>query len=85
MSNIAALHDAHSELAVRSGVKATYDPRRLLRISRQSDGLQGVCAGTDLKGRISGLLNFLLAYFSFLWKKELHVAADDLSGTKDIA
>jgi len=36
-------------------------------------------------GRISGLLNFLLAYFSFLWKKELHVAAGDLSGTKDIA
>src|SRR5260370_33094083 len=36
-------------------------------------------------GRISGLLNFLLAYFCFLWKKELHVAADDLSGTKDIA
>ena len=42
MSNIAALHDAHSELAVRSGVKATYDPRRLLRISRQSDGLQAM-------------------------------------------
>jgi hypothetical protein len=36
-------------------------------------------------GRISGLLNFLLAYFSFLWKKELHVAAGDLSGAKDIA
>ena len=39
----------------------------------------------ELQGRISGLLNFLLAYFSFLWKKELHVAADDLSGKNDIA
>ena len=38
-----------------------------------------------MDGRISGLLNFLLVYFSFLWKKELHVAAGDLSGTKDIA
>ena len=33
------------------------------------------------QGRISGLLNFLLAYFSFLWNKELHVVAGDLSGT----
>ena len=40
---------------------------------------------SGVTGRISGLLNFLLAYFSFLWKKELHVAAGDLSGTKDIA
>jgi hypothetical protein len=32
-------------------------------------------------GRISDLLNFLLVYFSFLWNKELHVAAGDLSGT----
>jgi hypothetical protein len=36
-------------------------------------------------GRISDLLNFLLAYFSFSWKKELHVAAGDLSGKNDIA
>jgi hypothetical protein len=43
------------------------------------------CFAVQCTGRISGLLNFLLAYFSFLWKKELHVAAGDLSGTKDIA
>jgi hypothetical protein len=42
-------------------------------------------AALPSNGRISGLLNFLLAYFCFLWKKELHVAAGDLSGAKDIA
>jgi hypothetical protein len=36
-------------------------------------------------GRISDLLKILLAYFSFSWKKELHVVAGDLSGTNDIA
>jgi hypothetical protein len=39
----------------------------------------------DYSGRISDLLKILLAYFSFLWKKELHVVAGDLSGTNDIA
>jgi hypothetical protein len=46
---------------------ASYTGRRLLQ--------------TVYAGRISGLLNFLLVYFSFLWNKELHVAAGDLSGT----
>src|SRR5271165_3031149 len=46
---------------------------------------QGTAKTVSWVGRISGLLNFLLAYFSSLWKKELHVAAGDLSGTKDIA
>src|SRR6202162_2627784 len=36
-------------------------------------------------GRISDLLKILLAYFTFSWKKELHVVAGDLSGTNDIA
>jgi hypothetical protein len=36
-------------------------------------------------GRISDLLKILLAYFSFSWKKELHVVAGDLSGTNAIA
>ena len=40
-----------------------------------------VCFG----GRISDLLKFLLVYFTFSWKKELHVVAGDLSGTNDIA
>jgi len=39
----------------------------------------GQIIGDD--GRISGLLDFLLVYFSFLWNKELHVVAGDLSGT----
>src|SRR5208337_5491663 len=30
-------------------------------------------------------VKILLAYFSFSWKKELHVVAGDLSGTNDIA
>src|SRR5271169_662502 len=37
------------------------------------------------EGRISDLLKILLAYFTFSWKKELHVVAGDLSGTNDIA
>src|SRR5271165_1221688 len=36
-------------------------------------------------GRISDLLKILLAYFTFSWKKDLHVVAGDLSGTNDIA
>src|ERR1700674_1901292 len=36
-------------------------------------------------GRISDLLKILLAYFTFSWKKELHVVSGDLSGTNDIA
>jgi hypothetical protein len=36
-------------------------------------------------GRISDLLKILLVYFSFSWKKELHVVAGDLSGTNAIA
>jgi len=36
-------------------------------------------------GRISDLLKILLAYFTFSWKRELHVVAGDLSGTNDIA
>src|SRR5271166_949947 len=36
-------------------------------------------------GRISDLLKILLGYFTFSWKKDLHVVAGDLSGTNDIA
>src|SRR5208337_3449818 len=48
----------------------------------------------DLSTQIAGLFSLwahlrfvkiLLAYFSFSWKKELHVVAGDLSGTNDIA
>jgi hypothetical protein len=56
------------------------------RPEKAREKLSDTCeAALNPSGRISGLLNFLLAYFSFLWKKELHVAAGDLSGTKDIA
>src|SRR5271157_5892527 len=41
--------------------------------------------GSGEVGRISDLLKILLAYFTFSWKKELHVVAGDLSGTNDIA
>jgi hypothetical protein len=49
------------------------------------DGNIGTVGRKAPAGRISDLLKILLAYFSFSWKKELHVVAGDLSGTNDIA
>src|SRR5271166_1765034 len=48
--------------------------------SRKYIGIEHIC-----RGRISDLLKILLAYFTFSWKKDLHVVAGDLSGTNDIA
>ena len=74
MQNLASVFDQSNALSLIRG-KCSHTKSR---------GTAGWLRNPCTKGRISGLLNFLLVYFSFLWKKELHVAAGDLSGTKDI-
>src|SRR5208337_1205164 len=74
---------------------ARMNPRRLrlyagqyhqqFRLIPTHFGEQSENLDIEPNGRISDLLKILLAYFTFSWKKDLHVVAGDLSGTNDIA